>query len=113
MPRSTPNDRRAELVACARAVAKLAKHREIEPTHARHVVHDLEIRRVLDSIVRRWTPPGTPPRFISVGAAKKSAAKRHREHVVPCKVLVDRMIMKPSECRALLDKAVIIASVTL
>jgi hypothetical protein len=32
--------------------------------------------------------------------------------MVPVRVLVDRMIMDPTECRALLEKAVIIASVT-
>ena len=45
-------------------------------------------------------------------AANTRGAKLHREHVVPCRVLVDRMIMNPSECRALLETAVIIASVT-
>jgi hypothetical protein len=60
----------------------------------------------------RCTPRTTPPRFISAGAAKASVTKRDREHVVPSKVLVERKIMNPSECRALHDKAVIIASVT-
>jgi hypothetical protein len=93
-------------------VAKLAKHPgEIKAVLARHVKHDLEIRRVLDAIVRRWTLP-IPPRYISTGAANMPDAKRHLEHVVPSRVLVDRMIMNPRECRALLDRAVIIASVT-
>jgi len=104
-------ERRDQLVACAEAVAKLAKHREIKAVHARDVRHDLEIRRVLDTIVRRWTLP-IPTSFISTGSARTSGAERHREHVVPSRVLVDRMIMNPSECRALLDTAVIIASVT-
>jgi hypothetical protein len=108
---SAAHERREQLVACAAAVAKLAKHRKIEAIHARLVRHDLEIRRVLDTIVRRWTLL-TPPRFISTGASNMSGAKRHLEHVVPSRVLVDRMIMNPSECRALLDRAVIIASVT-
>src|SRR5215472_7901258 len=105
------NERRDQLVACAEAVAKLAKHREIEAVHARLVRHDLEIRRVLDAIVRRWTLL-IPSRFISTGASNMPGAKRHLEHVVPSRVLVERMIMNPSECRALLDRAVIIASVT-
>src|SRR5215472_2680059 len=106
------NERRDQLVACAEAVAKLAKHREIEAVHARLVRHDLEIRRVLDAIVRRWTLL-IPSRFISTGASNMPGAKRHLEHVVRSRVLVDRMTMNPSECRALLDRAVIIASVKL
>ena len=109
---STPEaERRAQLIGCAEAVAKLAKHRKIEPVHVRLVRADLEIRPVVDTIVRRWTRL-TPTRFISTAAANTRGAKLHREHVVPCRVLVDRMIMNPSECRALLETAVIIASVT-
>jgi hypothetical protein len=104
-------ERRAQLIACAETVAKLAKHREIEAVHVNFVRTDLEIRPVLDTVVRRWTLL-TPPRFISTGAANARGAKLHREHIVPCRVLVDRMIMNPSECRVLLEKAVIIASVT-
>jgi hypothetical protein len=37
---------------------------------------------------------------------------RRKEHVVPCKVLVDPMINNPSECPELLATAVIIAHVT-
>jgi hypothetical protein len=109
---STPvAERRAQLLACAEAVAKLATHREIEPVHVRFVRDDLEIRRVLDTVVRRWTLL-TPTRFVSTAAANTHGAKLHREHVVPCRVLVDRMIMNPSDCRALLETGVVIASVT-
>ena len=73
---STPKDererereRRYQLLACAKAVAKLAKHRKVEPLKARDVKYDLEIRRVLDTIVRRWTSL-TPTRFINTGAAR-------------------------------------------
>jgi len=104
-------ERRAQLIACAQAVAKLAKHREIEPILARLQTEDLEIRNVLETIVRRWTRL-MPTQYISTGAARTRGAKPQREHVVPCRVLVDRMIMDPSECRALLETAVIIASVT-
>ena len=108
---STPEaERRAQLIACAEAVAKLAKNRGIEPLPATLVRADLEIRPVLDTIVRRWTRL-TPTHYTSA-AAKRRGARLHREHVVPVRVLVDRMIMDPSECRALLEKAVIIASVT-
>ena len=109
---STPEaERRAQLIACAEAVAKLAKHRKIEPVHVNLVRDDVEFRPVLDTIVRRWTRL-TPTRFISAAAANARGAKLHREHVVPVRVLVDRMIMNPSECRVLLETAVIIASVT-
>lgn len=103
-------ERRAQLIACAEAVARLAKHRGIEPLPATLVRADLEIRSVLDTIVRRWTRL-TPTHYTSA-ASKRLGAKLHREHVVPVRVLVDRMIMNPSECRALLEKSVIIASVT-
>ncbi len=94
--------RRDQLIACAEAVAKLADHREIKPVHVRRVKHDLDIRPVLEAIVRRWTK-SVPTRFESVGAKGKPGSKLQREHVVPCRVLVNRMITSPSECRALLE----------
>jgi hypothetical protein len=97
-------ERRTQLIACAEAAAKLAKHREIG------VTHDQEIRAVLATVVRRWTRL-TPTLYISRAAARFRSSL-HREHVVPVRVLVDRMIMNPSECRALLERAVVIASVT-
>lgn len=103
--------RRDQLIKCAEAVAKLAEHRDIIPVLAGHVRHDREIRRVLDTVVRRWTLM-VPTRFISTAAANARLVNPHREHVVPCRVLVDRMIMNPGECRELLDTAVIIASIT-
>jgi hypothetical protein len=103
-------ERRTQLIACAEAAANLAKHRSIEAQHVTGVVHDLEIRAVLDTVVRRWTRL-TRTRYISI-AAWQSRSSLHREHVVPCRVLVDRMIMNPTECRALLERAVVIASVT-
>ena len=74
---STPKDerereRRDQLVACAETVAKLAKHREIEAANAPLVRYDLEVRRVLDTIVRRWTLL-TPTRLTSTGAANTSS----------------------------------------
>jgi hypothetical protein len=111
MARTPEADRRAQLIACAVAVARLAKHREIKAVHVTSVRTDLEIRPVLEVIVRRWTLL-TPTGFISTAAAKTRGAKLHREHIVPVRVLVDRMIMNPSECRELLETAVIIASVT-
>jgi len=113
---STPKEelqekRQAQLLACAKAAAKLAKHRDIKPILAGHVIHDLEIRRVLDTVVRRWTLM-VETSFVSAAAANPRGGKPHREHIVPIRVLVDRMIMRPSQCRALLETAVIIANVT-
>jgi hypothetical protein len=111
MASTLQDERRAQLVACAEAVAKLAKHQQIEAVRAGLVKDDLEIRRVLDTIVRRWSRL-TPTSWISSAARNPRGATLHREHVVPCRVLVDRMIMNPTECGPLLEKAVIIASVT-
>ena len=75
--------------------------------------NDQEFRYILSAIVRRWNPQrrGAPVDFTSVGA-KRARTKRHREHVVPWELIVSRMIREPSECRALLEKAVVIAHVT-
>jgi hypothetical protein len=110
MARTSDAERRDQLIKCAVAVAKLAEHREIEPISARLVKHDVEVRHVLGAIIMRWEAL-KPTRYTSPAAAKPGS-KVHREHVVPVRVLVDRMIMNPGECRALLEKAVIIASVT-
>ena len=110
MARTPEAERRAQLIACAEAVARVAKHRQIKPISASSSRADLEIRPVLEAIVRRWTR--LTPTHYTTAAAKRRGAKVQREHVVPVRVLVDRMIMNPSECRALLEQAVIIASVT-
>jgi hypothetical protein len=68
-------ERRDQLIACAEAVASLAKHREIEPVHVSFVRTDLEIRPVLETIVRRWSRL-TPPHYISTGE-KRRGAKPH------------------------------------
>lgn len=41
MASTSEAERRAQLIACAEAVAKLAKHREIEAVHVRLVRADL------------------------------------------------------------------------
>jgi hypothetical protein len=48
-------ERKAQLIACAEAVADLAEYRDIEAQHVRFVTYDLEIRPLLDTVVRRWT----------------------------------------------------------
>jgi hypothetical protein len=49
---------------------------------------------------------------VSSAAAKMSGAIVERDHVVPVRVIVDRMIMNPAECAELLDMPVIIAHLT-
>jgi hypothetical protein len=90
-------------------VAELAEHREIQPLRVHDVEHDLEIRAVLGTIVRRWT---TPARYISTAAVNMPRQELHLEHVVPIRVLADRMIMNPTECQELLETAVVIARIT-
>jgi hypothetical protein len=34
------------------------------------------------------------------------------DHVVPCRVLVDRMIMNPDECAHILGRAIVLARIT-
>jgi hypothetical protein len=100
-----------QLVACGRAVAALATHRKITPLLVHYVEHDREIRVVLDRVIRRWS------NLVGVTYTTEAAltAPRHEtaiEHVVPCRVLVDRMIMNPRQVRRLLEEAVILARVT-
>ena len=76
---STPKDeRRDQLIACASAVAKLAKHRKIEPVHVRLVRDDLEIRSVVDTSVKHWTQLTQP-----VHRGERASSELHRERVVP------------------------------
>jgi hypothetical protein len=70
---------------------------------------DLEIGAILGAIVRRWQTPAT---YISAGAMGLPRRAREEEHVVPIRVLVERMIMEPAECRDLFEKALTIAWIT-
>jgi hypothetical protein len=101
--------RQAQLIACAQAVAELAEHREIQPLRVHDVEHDLEIHAVLGPIVRRWK---TPASYISTAGANMPGQELHLEHVVPIRVLADRMIRDPTECQELLETAVVIARIT-
>jgi hypothetical protein len=91
-------------------VAGLAEHHEIKATHTRSGV-DLEIRAVLATVIRRWSMM-VPVTYITDEAAALAGRERHREHVVPVRVLVDRMIMNPSDCDSLLSAAIVIAHVS-
>ena len=89
-----------ELVRCATAVASLATHREIEPMHVSKVRSDRQIRKVLDNIVRLHSRL-EPAHYFSA-ASQVEGVKVHRDHIVPVRALVDRMIMNPGECAAIL-----------
>jgi hypothetical protein len=81
---ATDETRREQLLASADALANLAKHRSIEPVRPRLVEHDLGIRRMLDTVVRRWSNL-VPITYIS--DSMTNVARRPgtvREHVVPC-----------------------------
>lgn len=104
-------DRRQQLLACAEALSGLATVRNIVAARVRRDTPDGEIRHVLTAVVRRWSLLD-PPRWTSAAA---SVATRHdvdREHVVPCRVLVDRLIMNPAECKEVLTHAAVLALVT-
>ena len=116
--RSTPEfraqerARREDLIAAAELVAGLARHRDIEAGPVRLIREDQGLRRVLDTVVREFKPRrrNEIPDYVSSGY--KPGAPKDREHVVPVRVIVDRMIKDPTQCRALLEKAVVIAFVT-
>jgi hypothetical protein len=82
----------------------------IEATHGCSEL-DLEVRAVLATVIRRWSMT-VPVKYITDEAAALPVRERHREHVVPVRVLVDRMIIDPSECQSLLSDAVVIAHVS-
>jgi hypothetical protein len=103
--------RRAQLIACAEAVACLATDRQIVPKHAGLVASDLEIRPVLDTVVRRWSKLERPS-YTSAAAGVAVSGQIAADHVVPCRVLVDRMIMNPDECADILGRAIVLARIT-
>jgi hypothetical protein len=100
-----------DIVWLCEMAAGRATNRHITPGPvARFLREDMAIRKALDAMIRLWKPPHS---YISVGAAKAAkGAGLEREHVIPVRMLIDRMITEPSECRALLGKAVVIAHVT-
>ena len=97
--------RRSEVVALAQAVAALATHREIVPLS--RPTADWNVRNTLGYIVRLWRVPLT-----YTTAAAVIAERRECEHVVPVRVLVDRIIMEPADTERLLNECVITAHVT-
>jgi hypothetical protein len=109
--RATDRERRKQLLASADALANLAQHRTVEPMRPGLVEHDREIRQVLTTVVRRWSKL-VPITYVS--ASLPTAARRPgtvSEHLVPCRVLVDRMIMRPQDAPALLEGALVLARI--
>jgi hypothetical protein len=100
-----------QLIASAKAVAALATHRRITPMLVHYVEHDREIRAVLDRIVRRWSKL-VPVVYTTQAALKSAKGGTTIEHIVPCRVIVDRMIMRPTQIRRLLEECVLLARVT-
>ena len=99
------------MIACARAVAALATDKQITPKWVGDIEHDHEIRAVLDRVIRRWS------KLVSISYTTEAALHAPKssttiEHVVPCRVLVDRMIMDPRQVRRLLRYGVVLARVT-
>jgi hypothetical protein len=105
------NGRRDQLIACAEAVASLATDRQIVAQHAGLVTNDVEARAVLDAVVRRWSKLERP-KYTTADAATAGSGQVRVDHVVPCRVLVDRMIMDPDVCATLLRRAILLARIS-
>ena len=86
----------AELVAGASA-----------PTHGARQGRIDERRAVLSTIVRRAGPQDR-----KLGPAVMDADETEDEHVVPVRIIIERLIMRPHQARALLSTALLGAVVT-
>ncbi|HEY6696582.1 MAG TPA: hypothetical protein VIZ67_00020 [Acidimicrobiales bacterium] len=104
------NGRRDQLIACAEAVASLATDRQIGPQVTVLVTSDVEARAVLDAVVCRWSKLERP-KYTTAAAVTAASGQTTVDHVVPCRVLVDRMIMDPDECADLLRRAIVLARI--
>jgi hypothetical protein len=102
-------ERQAQIIDCARAVSGLAKHRDIQALRVHDLEHDLEIRAILGAIIRRWKAPAS---YISAEARGLPRGALEYEHVVPIRLLVDRMIKEPADCEKLLTQVLTTAWVT-
>jgi hypothetical protein len=71
---------------------------------------DNDVRIILAVIVRRWTT--TVEVVYLSDAARKKGARVHIEHVVPVRLLVDRMIQYPRTSKSLLRACVVVAKNT-
>ena len=98
-----------ELQRCGTAVALLAVNRDITPVHVSKVTSDRQVRKVLSSIIRIYSDS----MWSSYGSEGSASAdgRLHREHIVPVRVLVDRLIMNPGESDEIFG-SVVLADVT-
>jgi hypothetical protein len=71
---------------------------------------DKDVRMILAAIVRSWTT--TVEVVYWSDAARKKGAHVHVEHVVPVRLLVDRMIQYPRTSKTLLRQCVVVAKIT-
>lgn len=110
MPASL-SDRRDQLIRCAEAVSALATERSIVAQHVSKLKCDHEIRKVLDAVVRRWSELAPATHYTDASTAG-AAAKRQKDHLVPRRVLIDRMIMNPADCQSVLETAVVLVEVS-
>ena len=93
-------ERRARLADLADEIAPMAGKS----------LDDNDVRMILAAIVRRWTT--TVEVVYWSDAARKKGSQVHVEHVVPVRLLVDRMIQYPRTSKTLLRKCVVVAKVT-
>lgn len=91
--------RQARLIELARSIAPMANK----------TLDDNDVRSILRAIVRRWS---TTEVAVYRSRDVMDGAAAHIEHVVPVRVIVDRMIAKPRTCERLLRTCVILAEVT-
>lgn len=91
--------RQTRLIELARSIAPMAGKS----------LDDNDVRTILAAIVRRWSMT-VPVTYVSAGSPED--AKLQREHVVPVRVIVDRMIKAPRTVDRLLRSCVVLAEVT-
>jgi hypothetical protein len=70
---------------------------------------DNDVRTILAAIVRRWT---TTVEVVYQSEAVWAGSPSHLEHVVPVRLLVDRMIQFPRTSKRLLRTCVVVARIT-
>src|SRR5262249_2159374 len=107
------SERRSQLVASAEALARIANRRDVIPpgTSDPEEAHDLEIRRLLEAVIARWSGFCVPT-YTTFNPMIALGQDSTIDHVVPVRVLVDRMIIDPHLSGGLLGEAVVLATIT-
>jgi hypothetical protein len=99
--------RRAERVA-VRQERLIELARTVAPMAGKSL-DDNDVRAILAAVVRRWSTT------VSVDFMSEEVwggERSHLEHVVPVRVIVDRMIARPRAVERILRTAVVVAKVT-